>query len=134
MRRPARPITTTLAMTILATTAASAATVVLGPTSPAWAVTYSAPLRTAVASLTVADEVRTGYERDRFEHWIDADGDGCDTRREVLITEAVTAPKVGARCALSGGRWYSYYDGQERPGPGGVDPEPPAHDHASGQA
>ncbi|GAB3423994.1 HNH endonuclease family protein [Flindersiella endophytica] len=77
---------------------------------PAWAETYSAPLRDAVASLPVATEVRTGYSRDLFPHWIDADGDGCNTRYEVLIAEAVTAPSVGSGCTLSGGRWYSYYD------------------------
>jgi hypothetical protein len=80
------------------------------PAAPAWAAGYSAPLRTAVAGLAVATENRTGYSRSLFPHWIDADGDGCNTRNEVLIAEAVTAPSVGARCALSGGRWYSYYD------------------------
>ena len=78
--------------------------------SPARAETYSAPLRTAVADLPVATEVRTGYSRDLFPHWIDADSDGCNTRYEVLIAEATTAPRVGSGCTLSGGRWYSYYD------------------------
>lgn len=78
--------------------------------SPARAETYTAPLRTAVAALPVATEVRTGYSRDLFPHWIDADGDGCNTRNEVLIAEATTTPTVGSGCALSGGRWYSYYD------------------------
>jgi hypothetical protein len=78
--------------------------------SPARAETYSAPLRTAVASLSVATEVRTGYNRDLFPLWIDADGDGCNTRYEVLIAEATTTPSVGTGCSLSGGRWYSYYD------------------------
>jgi Protein of unknown function (DUF1524) len=58
----------------------------------------------------VATEVRTGYTRDKFHLWIDADGDGCNTRNEVLIAEATTKPSVGARCALTGGRWLSYYD------------------------
>lgn len=71
---------------------------------------YSAPLRTAVASLTVAGEDRTGYSRSLFPHWIDADGDGCNTRYEVLIAEATTAPTIGSGCWLSGGAWYSYYD------------------------
>ncbi|MFG3323778.1 HNH endonuclease family protein [Streptomyces sp. NPDC048171] len=70
------------------------------------------PLRQAVASLPVADEDRTGYDRDLFRHWVDADRDGCDTRREVLLEEAVTAPEVTGRCTLTAGTgtWYSWYD------------------------
>jgi hypothetical protein len=79
--------------------------------SPAHAATYSAPLTTAISDLTVAGEVRTGYSRDLFPHWIDADGDGCSTRNEVPISEADDPVTVGSGCALSGGRWYSYYDG-----------------------
>ncbi|MEJ3745982.1 proprotein convertase P-domain-containing protein [Actinomycetes bacterium KLBMP 9797] len=79
--------------------------------SPAAAATVSKPLRTLVADLPVATENRTGYNRDLFPHWIDADSDGCNTRYEVLIAEAVTAPSVGSGCTLTGGRWYSYYDG-----------------------
>ena len=61
--------------------------------------------------LPVADELRTGYERDLFPEWSDADGDGCNTRYEVLIAEAIVAPTVGAGCFLSGGEWRSAYDG-----------------------
>jgi hypothetical protein len=83
----------------------------LVPATPvAAATTYKASLRTAVAGLPVATERRTGYTRSAFTHWVDADGDGCNTRNEVLITEAVTKPTIGARCALAGGRWVSYYD------------------------
>jgi len=91
-----------LLVTSLAITAAWA--------NPAWAAYYSAPLRNAVASLSVATEVRTGYDRSLFPLWIDADGDGCNTRYEVLIAEATTKPTIGSGCSLSGGRWYSYYD------------------------
>ena len=85
---------------------------VAGPTSaPAHAAeTYSAPLQTAISGLPVATEVRTGYTRDQFRHWVDADGDGCDTRDEVLIAESLDPVTVGSSCSLSGGRWYSYYD------------------------
>ncbi|MFC8224144.1 HNH endonuclease family protein, partial [Streptomyces sp. NPDC057362] len=36
--------------------------------------------------------------------------DGCNTRAEVLIAEAVEPPTVGPRCRLTGGLWWSYYD------------------------
>ncbi|HYF74610.1 MAG TPA: DUF1524 domain-containing protein, partial [Nocardioides sp.] len=79
--------------------------------SAAHAASYSAPLSQAIVDLPAAAESRTGYSRDLFRHWVDADGDGCSTRNEVLLAEAEEAPGVGASCALSGGRWYSYYDG-----------------------
>ena len=69
----------------------------------------------------VATEQRTGYKRDLFEHWIDADGDGCNTRDEVLIEEAVIAPAVGEGCRLTGGTWFSAYDGRSFSDPGALD-------------
>lgn len=88
-----------------------AAGALLPLTLPTAANAYSASLTTAINDLTVAAENRTGYSRDLFQHWIDADGDGCNTRNEVLIEEADDPVTVGSGCSLSGGRWYSYYDG-----------------------
>ncbi|MET8816446.1 HNH endonuclease family protein [Streptomyces sp. NPDC004549] len=81
------------------------------------------PLAQAVAVLPVAGESRDGYTRDAFKHWnAGADpSDGCNTRGEVLIAEAVTAPAVGACCTLTGGRWYSYYDGTTVTAASGLD-------------
>ncbi|RLV51243.1 HNH endonuclease [Nocardioides mangrovicus] len=72
---------------------------------------YSASLSTAISHIPVAAEDRTGYERTKFTIWVDADGNGCDTRDEVLIAEATQAPTVGSSCSLNGGEWYSSYDG-----------------------
>ncbi|KXK58907.1 hypothetical protein AWW66_27205 [Micromonospora rosaria] len=116
MSRTLRALATTLAATTAAVVAAT-----LGLAHPAGAAGYSAPLRTAVASLPVATEIRTGYNRDLFPHWIDADGDGCNTRYEVLIAEAVTAPTVSGTCTLTGGRWYSYFDNAYWTQPSDVD-------------
>lgn len=71
---------------------------------------YRKNLRSAVRDLGVRDERRTGYDRDLFPHWIDADADGCSTRYEVLIAEARRKPTVSAGCWLHGGTWSSYYD------------------------
>jgi hypothetical protein len=64
-----------------------------------------------LAILPIAAEDRTGYERSLFRLWIDADGDGCNTRKEVLLRDAVTPPTIGAKCFLAGGEWFSVYDG-----------------------
>ncbi|MFF0484844.1 HNH endonuclease family protein [Streptomyces sp. NPDC004435] len=72
------------------------------------------PLADAVDRLPVAVEERTGYDRDSFRHWnkgLDP-ADGCHTRNEVLLAEAVEAPQVGPRCKITGGAWFSYYDGR----------------------
>ncbi len=79
------------------------------------------PLAELLASIPVAAEERAGYQRDLFEHWIDADGDGCNTRYEVLIDEAVISPAVGEGCFLSGGAWFSAYDGLTFNDPRGLD-------------
>jgi hypothetical protein len=60
--------------------------------------------------LTVAADQLSGYERSLFKHWIDADKDRCDTRKEVLIQEAVVIPKLSSGCVLNGGQWISSYD------------------------
>jgi len=64
----------------------------------------------AIAALPVRDEDRTGYKRTNFKHWVDADRDGCNTRQEVLLEEALVQPEQGAGCSISGGEWYSEYD------------------------
>jgi hypothetical protein len=65
-----------------------------------------------LARLEIEEEFQGGYDRDLFGDWIDADRNGCDSRREVLIIEAVVSPVVGSRCSFEGGSWYSPFDGE----------------------
>jgi len=62
-----------------------------------------------LASLEIEVEYLSGYDRDLFQHWIDADSDGCNTRREVLILESLSDPQIGENCAVFGA-WTSLYD------------------------
>ncbi|ROV68786.1 HNH endonuclease family protein [Streptomyces globisporus] len=80
-------------------------------------------LADAVGLVEVTEEDRTGYTRTKFKHWNSGDDkiDGCNTRNEVLLAEAVVAPTVEAGCKLTGGTWVSYYDGQEVTSAGSLD-------------
>lgn len=96
-----------------------AAALLIVPTVPAAAAdTDTAPVATGTWSGTVTDAVNkiptrgehtSGYDRSKFRHWIDADGDCQDTRAEVLVDESTTATSGG--CVIRTGTWTSYYDG-----------------------
>lgn len=50
------------------------------------------------------------YDRALFVLWVDADGNGCNTREEVLIQESLIRATSGSGCTITGGKWYSVYD------------------------
>lgn len=79
------------------------------PATPGW--------QADLASLVVAPEgPREGYDRELFKHWIDADGDGCNTRCEVLERQrSASLPGLGA------GGWLSIYDGYSTDDPSELD-------------
>jgi hypothetical protein len=70
------------------------------------------PVSASTLELVVAEDKSTGYNRSLFKHWIDADKNGCNTRAEVLIEEAIVKPKIGPKCKLTGGKWISAFDGK----------------------
>ncbi|MEU0069381.1 HNH endonuclease family protein [Streptomyces sp. NPDC006332] len=82
-----------------------------GPTASAALPTpvSAATARTYLASLTVATEDRTGYDRDLFPHWITQSGT-CNTRETVLKRDGSSVVTDSA-CAATSGSWYSPYDG-----------------------
>ena len=53
----------------------------------------------------------TGYNRDYFNVWVDADSDGCNTRAEVLMMESLSQVTSRGTCTISTGQWISAYDG-----------------------
>ncbi|HET9770896.1 MAG TPA: lamin tail domain-containing protein, partial [Acidimicrobiia bacterium] len=127
------------------TTAASPDTTGSGPTSlagPHGSSTTTGPARarpaptttttkppasgdpTAVlVGLRVAPEgARAGYDRELFPHWVDEDGNRCDTREEVLIAESHRAAQVDPYgCKVLAGDWVSLYDGLSVTDPGELD-------------
>ncbi|MER5766919.1 HNH endonuclease [Streptomyces sp. NPDC001985] len=79
-------------------------------------------LEDAISVLVEAEAYHGGRGAAAFPHWNagrDAT-DGCSTRQEVLLAEAVDEPSVGPGCSLSGGRWVSYYDNQSVTKPASV--------------
>ena len=63
------------------------------------------------------------YDRDTYlpGGWGDADGDGCNTREEVLIAEARGITAVNQWCRPLDGSWWSWYDEIEFDDPGDLD-------------
>ena len=74
-----------------------------------------------IAQLRVEPEFPGGYDRDLFGGWRDFDGDGCNSRWEVLIAESQTPVSVGGGCSVSGGQWYSAFDGASTTDPSTFD-------------
>jgi hypothetical protein len=64
-----------------------------------------------LGALKVLPEETAPYDRSLFQHWIDADGDQCNTREEVLIAESQVPATVGAGCTVTTGQWSGWYGG-----------------------
>ncbi len=89
-----------------------------GPTAPGSMVSAL----TVLQSIPIQLEHGAGYNRDLFAVWSDLDGDGCDTREEVLRSESlVTALLAANRCTVISGEWLSSYDGSEVSDPSALD-------------
>lgn len=89
--------TTFLALSLIASSPANSVSAVSTPTQ-------------MLSKLSVKAESSSTYSRSSFKHWIDADGDSCNTRYEVLISESTKKVKIGSKCKLTGGVWASKYD------------------------
>ena len=65
-----------------------------------------------LATLSVDDQPLsyTGYVRDYFALWVDANGNGCNTRAEVLIAQSQAAITRRGSCTIDSGSWVSLYD------------------------
>ncbi|MBY8342529.1 HNH endonuclease family protein [Streptomyces spinosirectus] len=82
-----------------------------GPTASAALPTpvSAATARSYLASLTVATENRTGYDRDLFPTWDTIEGT-CNTREYILKRDG-TNVTTNSSCTATSGSWYSPYDG-----------------------
>lgn len=71
------------------------------------------PASELLTSIPIELEHRgSGYDRDLFAVWIDSDGNGCNTRDEVLLAEANERIDDASGCGFGGAAtWLSRYDG-----------------------
>jgi hypothetical protein len=102
-------------------TAAMAAGVVAAVPTQASASTTTA--RSLLFKVAVASENNASYERSKFIHWTDANGDCQDTRQEVLNAESRVTPSYSSssRCTVRAGKWISAWDGVTWTNPSDVD-------------
>ena len=102
------------------TVVASASSSTLSESAPQRFVANDA--KTILSTIKVENEYKTGYRRSLFTHWSDLDGNGCDTREEVLKRDSTSRPQVDPyRCYVVAGDWYSVYDGAKLNDRGDVD-------------
>jgi hypothetical protein len=81
------------------------------PSTPAQATSLDA--LSVLGAISVQNEHRFGYSRELFPHWQDVDGDGCNSREQVLKRDSVTLPQVDPyKCYVVAGDWVSPYDGK----------------------
>ncbi len=120
---PTTAVPTTAAPTTAAPTTAApttAAPTTAAPTTAASAIPAAPPAGDVVASigqLSLAPETdQDSYDRDLFAPWIDADGNGCNTRCEVLAAE-----RHDSLPGLPDGGWLSPFDGYSTPDPSELD-------------
>jgi hypothetical protein len=69
-----------------------------------------ASVNSMLKTLPVSPEYPSGYDRDLFKHWSDADKDCFNTRAEVLQLETSTKTSHSSTCTIKNGKWYSPYD------------------------
>jgi hypothetical protein len=104
--------TGTTAGTTASPTASPLASATATPPPPTG--TGTAALFQELANQLVVDDnpdAHTGYDRDLFHAWVDADHNGCNTRAEVLILESTAQVATRSTCTVTTGSWFSSYDG-----------------------
>lgn len=75
----------------------------------------------ALEALPVMEEQGSDtYDRELFNHWVDNNDTGCDTRFAVLVQES-TVPAETSGCKVLSGNWVSSYDGKVFTDPGDLD-------------
>ena len=116
---PAASINTTTSVSITTTTTTS--TIGTTTTTTAKPVVVGSALA-LLQTIRVENEYQVGYDRALFDHWRDIDGDGCDSRDQVLKRDSISLPQVDpVNCNVVAGDWVSPYDGARWSNPSDID-------------
>ncbi len=75
----------------------------------------------AYLSLTTMQTTIAEYDRNDWKHWIDEDGDGQDTRQEVLIEESLIPVTFNEKGRVESGKWLDPYTGKYFTDPSDLD-------------
>jgi hypothetical protein len=67
---------------------------------------------TSLDQLTVAPPKDVKYNRSEWKHWLDLDGDGCDTREQILVAEGTDVKTDPKTCKVLSGTWVENYVGK----------------------
>lgn len=87
------------------TTSATSTTI-----APTTTVPGSVSALDVLAFIAIENERGEGYDRSRFPYPADLDGDGCDTRSEVLQRDSLIPAQINSSCDVADGDWLSTDD------------------------
>jgi len=71
--------------------------------------------------LILFSSVASAYDRSAYRHWVDADGDGQDTRQEILIRDSHTEVLFREDGKVETGLWVCPYTGRVTTNPRDLD-------------
>lgn len=72
-------------------------------------------------TLTVAPAQDVKYNRSEWKHWVDLDGNGCNTREDILIANGYEVESDPKSCKVLSGSWTESYAGKSFDNPSAMD-------------
>lgn len=74
-----------------------------------------------ISLVTALVGTASAYDRRDYKHWVDLDGDGQDTRQEILIRDSQIAVTFRSDGKVNGGLWVCPYTGRVTRNPTDLD-------------
>ena len=78
-------------------------------------------LLTLVLSALILCTSALGYDRSDYPHWVDLDGNGRDTRQDILIRDSLIPVTFGGNGKVEAGLWVCPYTGRTTRKPSDLD-------------